>query len=454
MNGEIASIEVGYGLFPDFSASPYIPPGEQVKLRVNWSAQADNTNWTSALVAYKHLDPIWEILDEQTQRHIFASDSGTTILNLFNMPDSIITFAVVLWGHPDYLLGSFPAGRNDWVQLDYKTIVVFPEEVMPELDFDLAKPWSSEASVDPGTPITLTCPVTSRCSATVNAQIRVKIYEGSLFLGHGDQIAEYRSDIFEIRQNQTKNIVINHTTVEGTIDRRDVEVEVYVDSQLVKESEWDDVYYVTEVPPEYDFRIVVKELEIMGEGRYPIPAAPIIQADSKAKVWVEVRNTGYVGGHPRVKWEVRDPDDIMVTIYDHTAFEMISPGEEHKFYEAIETFTLRKEGKYTIKIELLAEESGSEIHDSWQGMLCKVGVIPPPSGCQVDADCPAGYICVGGVCVPEQPVVCQTDADCPPGFVCVDGKCIQEEGEFPVLPIALIGAGAVILALSAKKPKK
>ncbi|MBA7688719.1 hypothetical protein ES703_97208 [subsurface metagenome] len=41
---------------------------------------------------------------------------------------------------------------------------------------------------------------------------------------------------------------MHHTAVAGTIDRRDIEVEVYIAGTLVKESEWDDVYYVVPAP--------------------------------------------------------------------------------------------------------------------------------------------------------------------------------------------------------------
>ena len=39
------------------------------------------------------------------------------------------------------------------------------------------------------------------------------------------------------------------TSVVGTIDRRDVGVQVRVEGRLITEDEWDDVYYVEEAPP-------------------------------------------------------------------------------------------------------------------------------------------------------------------------------------------------------------
>ncbi|MBA7644246.1 hypothetical protein ES703_51988 [subsurface metagenome] len=109
----------------------------------------------------------------------------------------------------------------------------------PELGFDLTRPTVSETPVDPGTPIDITCPVKSACSEPVDASAKVIIYEGSIAPGHGDTLKEYDSGVFHINPGETKEVVItNHVTVVGTIDRRDVEVEVYVEGRKIKESEW------------------------------------------------------------------------------------------------------------------------------------------------------------------------------------------------------------------------
>jgi len=193
-----------------------------------------------------------------------------------------------------------------------------------------------------------------------------------------------------------------------------------------------------EIAPEYKVNIVAKELEVMGETKYPIPVIQLILPDSRAKVWVTVRNTGYVGCHPRVQWEVKDPDGIMVTIYDHTAFEMISPGEEHKFYEAIETFILRKEGDYTIQIWLQSSESGEEILDYWEGKLCKVGeIIPPPV-----------YTC------PYCGATFATKAELDAHIKSEHPEIPPPEAEFPWVPVALIGGGAIVAVAALTKGKK
>lgn len=58
--------------------------------------------------------------------------------------------------------------------------------------------------------------------------------------------------------------------------------------------------------------------------------------------------------------------------------------------------------------------------------------------------------------LPPPPPTCETDEDCPEGYVCVDGVCIPEEAkkEFPWLPVALIGGGVVVAIAAATKPKK
>jgi len=139
------------------------------------------------------------------------------------------------------------AGEPDYISRIWN---VYATKVPPEkLDFELSRPSVSETPVDPGIPIDITCPVTSRSTIAVDVRAKVIIYEGSLFPGHGAKIKEYDSDMFPIEPGESKEITIHHTTVKGTIDRRDVQVEIYVAGDLIAEDEWDDVFYVG-VPPE------------------------------------------------------------------------------------------------------------------------------------------------------------------------------------------------------------
>jgi Cys-rich repeat protein len=61
------------------------------------------------------------------------------------------------------------------------------------------------------------------------------------------------------------------------------------------------------------------------------------------------------------------------------------------------------------------------------------GGVEPPQ-CTVDSDCPSGYVCVNGECVPE-------------------GEVEDGEGEFPWVPVALL-AGAAIVGVAAIKDDK
>lgn len=128
-----------------------------------------------------------------------------------------------------------------------------PEEV---IDFDLARPSVSPAEVTPGIDITITCPITSACTKQQTVTAKVIIYEGSILPGHGSRIVTRTSSPFTILPGQSYNIEVSHTAIAGTIDRRDVEVEVYIAGKLVKENEWDDVYYVERLPepPTSDIR--------------------------------------------------------------------------------------------------------------------------------------------------------------------------------------------------------
>ena len=65
--------------------------------------------------------------------------------------------------------------------------------------------------------------------------------------------------------------------------------------------------------------------------------------------------------------------------------------------------------------------------------------------CKVDTDCPVGYICDNGVCVPEI-VGCTVDADCPEGYICQNGACVPIAPPPPttgVLPLCFFKEGGL-----------
>ncbi|MBA7555060.1 hypothetical protein ES705_47708 [subsurface metagenome] len=202
-----------------------------------------------------------------------------------------------------YVAGDLIA-EEEWDDVFY--VGVPPEEVV---DFDLTRPTVTPAEITPGTPITITCPVTSACTEEQTATAKVKIYEGSIYPGHGALIATKTSPAFSIAPDQTYDVIVHHTAIAGTIDRRDVEVEIYVGGKLVKESEWDDVYYVTAppVPPtsdirNFDFQAAEGTYEIEERVSYSAPYEYKGKAQGGKNHLVHRLGTAWPGGQikPRV----------------------------------------------------------------------------------------------------------------------------------------------------------
>jgi len=434
MNGTITQILAGYGITPNFSGSPYVPVGEQVKLSIDWQATADASNWTSAVVAY--VPGTWEILDEETERHVSPSASGNVKLNLMNMTAAPITIAVVLWGNPDYLLKNFPADGGNWVQLAYQTITVLPG--------------AGEIKYRSFRMENLTVIPSDRVIAEVSVEHQGKGESGELFIetnGENNKVDwVFPNDVSWTRHYKTIDLDISELGA-GSYD---LEIKL----QSVAGPDWfinlPDAFVIS-----YMGQIISKVLSIAGGSSYNIPVSTVLPLNTKASIKVITRNTGSIKYHPCIVWEVRDKDNVVVTDYAHCAFDMASPGEESTFFEAVETFILRKAGNYTLQIWLQTQEAQKTIA-YWSGKLCTVVGDGEPPECTIDADCPDGYVCRNGVCVlEEEPVTCLVDADCPEGYICKDGKCVKEgkEGEFPWLPVALI-TGGVIITIAAVAPRR
>ncbi|MDD4985212.1 MAG: hypothetical protein PHQ43_05400 [Dehalococcoidales bacterium] len=109
----------------------------------------------------------------------------------------------------------------------------------------------------PNTNIQITCPITSQSTGSARVKVKLLIYEGSVLPTHGTKLKEYLSAEKTIAPGAGASFVFSHTTIEGTIDRRDVGVEVqyWNGSTWVADgsNEWDDLYYVR--PTEYSFEI-------------------------------------------------------------------------------------------------------------------------------------------------------------------------------------------------------
>jgi uncharacterized protein YlxP (DUF503 family) len=113
-----------------------------------------------------------------------------------------------------------------------------------EIVFDLSQPTATPSQVSPGATVTITCPVTSRSAKVKTVTAKFLIYEGSALPTHGT-LLDTKSVSFSISPGQTYNASVSHTAGAGTIDRRDVGVQIILNSNVVAEDEWDDVFYVT-----------------------------------------------------------------------------------------------------------------------------------------------------------------------------------------------------------------
>ena len=91
--------------------------------------------------------------------------------------------------------------------------------------------------------ITISLPVT--CSgAAVAAEVRLYIYEGSLWPQHGALLASYSQQV-QFGEGETRELAFSHSVIVTSESRRDVGVEVIVDGQTVVSREFDDVYHVS-----------------------------------------------------------------------------------------------------------------------------------------------------------------------------------------------------------------
>ena len=88
---------------------------------------------------------------------------------------------------------------------------------------------------------------------------------------------------------------------------------------------------------------------------------------------------------------------------------------------------------YTIHISLpQASTTGGGCTSNSQcpsGYVCQNGQCVPQStqsGCTSNSQCPTGYTCVNGICVSPQSTGCTSNYQCSSGYICVNGQCIQE----------------------------
>lgn len=108
-----------------------------------------------------------------------------------------------------------------------------------------------------GTALAFVCPVISHSNVYVDIKVKLVIYEGSIWPGHGTKLAEYWSDPLNVAPEDTAIFTFAYNADKGSIDRRDVGVAVnYWDGSNWVDGgshEWDDLFYVK--APSYSFEI-------------------------------------------------------------------------------------------------------------------------------------------------------------------------------------------------------
>jgi len=209
-----------------------------------------------------------------------------------------------------------------------------PAEV---IDFNLGQPTASPSQVSPGATVTITCPVTSACTKQQTATAVIKIYEGSVLPGRGTLLETKTSSPFAIAPGQTYNVTVQHTALVGTIDRRDVGVEVSVGGHLVKTNDFDDVFYVT---PEAKLERLEVTINPVGAGTVTVEPTPASGAEN---AWYFPAGTQvYVTAHPNSgyvfkSWsgEMTDTTAIRAPVYPMTETRGITA-----HFEKVEAYTL------------------------------------------------------------------------------------------------------------------
>ena len=72
----------------------------------------------------------------------------------------------------------------------------------------------------------------------------------------------------------------------------------------------------------------------------------------------------------------------------------------------------------------------------WWWFTREAGATEPD--CLDDGDCPHGYVCENGVCVPIILPDCVSDGDCPSGYICENGICVPDSMGVPELVVQSI----------------
>ena len=77
---------------------------------------------------------------------------------------------------------------------------------------------------------------------------------------------------------------------------------------------------------------------------------------------------------------------------------------------------------------------------SYAGVVSANNQIQTQTVCYGNGDCPPGYVCQNGVCIPMGGQIgsgqCQSNGDCPSGYVCINGTCMETSGQAALNTVA------------------
>jgi len=140
----------------------------------------------------------------------------------------------------------------------------------------------------------------------------------------GDKLDELSTSI-TISPDQTKDATFYHTAIGTDVEKRDVEIEVYVAGTLIVQDEWDDIYYVSGGPPAGSITSTMISKSPEGS-KIPLPTT--VAADGNTfEVRVQAKNTSAATFTAGVEIKVRDPNNVLRKTISPN-YTGMSPGEE------------------------------------------------------------------------------------------------------------------------------
>ncbi len=361
-------------------------------------------------------------------------------------------------------------------------------------EFTIDRPTAYPYESPPG-PVLLTFQVVPEITGVYT--FRVAVYEGSWLPGRGDWINSIDTPVYFVA-GQPKEVQVIYSSTEREQTRRDVRVNIISRffqeaDQVVHDQEWDDVFYVR-MP---GVQVKVLRFAILGEeagGEINFnPQA--LDAEGHYEEGTVVYLTAIVNpGFVFVTWRGEVDNPLSTSLYNTVTMS------ENRLVKA--EFALAEVEKlWPLEVDITPSQGGyvttspSPVDIDNHFTDGTVGKFIEDTRVQVAAHPNAGYEFVkwsdeiqGGVSYNptewvsgvmderktvkahfrevEIPPECAIDADCPTGYVCQEGVCIPEEVppeeepspeepsvEFPWLPVALLAGGAIIL-VTAIKPKK